>query len=242
MAAKQHEVLMDLKWEQAEIQHLKNIHRAAHQERKLLLKQQREILMKQQSTAQLQEKLHSLAGEQEVVKSGSKDNCVQLKHKKSKKYEGFSTENKESLVQHQKQVEELPGLEQSLNAQDDVFLPLEPTPSAGVEPIATLVTRKGQKCVFLESVLEEKALLSNPAPQDNEDINPYGRKNPVKGLEMLPTWCNLCLLQEENTLEGTGQSHLMLLCPICFNYFNQILIQTERETIFSFITRVSCSL
>ncbi|NXQ69625.1 CE350 protein, partial [Quiscalus mexicanus] len=62
MAAKQHEVLMELKWEQAEIQHLKNIHRAAHQERKLLLKQQREILMKQQSTAQLQEKLHSLAG------------------------------------------------------------------------------------------------------------------------------------------------------------------------------------
>ncbi|XP_071310218.1 coiled-coil domain-containing protein 187 [Agelaius tricolor] len=203
MAAKQHEVLMELKWEQAEIQHLKNIHRAAHQERKLLLKQQREILMKQHSTAQLQEKLHSLAGEQEVVQSGSKDNCVQLKHKKSKKYEGFSTENKESLVQHQKQVEELPGLEQSLNAQDDVFLPLEPTHSAGVEPIATLVTRRGQECVFLESVLEEKAFLSNPDPQDNEDINPCGRKNPVKGLGMLPTWCNLCLLQEENTLEGT---------------------------------------
>ncbi|NXF18880.1 CE350 protein, partial [Rhodinocichla rosea] len=62
MAAKQHKVLMELKWEQAEIQHLKNIHRAAHQERKLLLKQQREILMMQHSTAQLQEKLHSLAG------------------------------------------------------------------------------------------------------------------------------------------------------------------------------------
>ncbi|NXX65773.1 CE350 protein, partial [Spizella passerina] len=62
MAAKQHKVLMELKWEQAEIQHLKDIHRAAHQERKLLLKQQREILMMQHSTAQLQEKLHSLAG------------------------------------------------------------------------------------------------------------------------------------------------------------------------------------
>ncbi|NWT25411.1 CE350 protein, partial [Cardinalis cardinalis] len=62
MAAKQHKVLMELKWEQAEIQHLKNIHRAAHQERKLLLKQQREILKMQHSTAQLQEKLHSLAG------------------------------------------------------------------------------------------------------------------------------------------------------------------------------------
>nr|XP_026652831.1 centrosome-associated protein 350 isoform X1 [Zonotrichia albicollis] len=203
MAAKQHKVLMELKWEQAEIQHLRNIHRAVHQERKLLLKQQREILMMQHSTAQLQEKLHSLAGEQEVVKSGSKDNCVQLKHKKSRKYEGFSTENKESLVQHQKQGEELPGLEQSLNAQDDVFLPLEPTNSAGMEPKATLVTRKGQKCVFLESVLEEKALLSNPDPKHNEDINPCGRKNPGKGLGMLPTWCNLCLVQEENTLEGT---------------------------------------
>ncbi|NWS01271.1 CE350 protein, partial [Motacilla alba] len=62
VAAKQHKILMELKWEQAEIQHLKNIHRAAHQERKLLLKQQREILMMQHSTAQVQEKLHSVAG------------------------------------------------------------------------------------------------------------------------------------------------------------------------------------
>ncbi|NXR77032.1 CE350 protein, partial [Pycnonotus jocosus] len=62
MAAKQRKILMQLKWEQAEIQHLQNIHRAAHQERKLLLKQQREILMMKHSTAQLQEKLHSLAG------------------------------------------------------------------------------------------------------------------------------------------------------------------------------------
>ncbi|NXO42886.1 CE350 protein, partial [Locustella ochotensis] len=62
MAAKQHEILMELKREQAEIQHLQNIHRAAHQERTLLLKQQREILMMQHSAAQLQEKLHSLAG------------------------------------------------------------------------------------------------------------------------------------------------------------------------------------
>ncbi|NXM54759.1 CE350 protein, partial [Illadopsis cleaveri] len=62
VAAKQHKILMDLKREQAEIQHLQNIHRAAHQERKLLLKQQKEILMMQHSTAQLQEKLHSLAG------------------------------------------------------------------------------------------------------------------------------------------------------------------------------------
>ncbi|NXD39779.1 CE350 protein, partial [Copsychus sechellarum] len=62
MAAKQHKILMELKREQAEIQHLQNIHRGAHQERKLLLKQQREILMMQHSTAQLQEKLHSLAG------------------------------------------------------------------------------------------------------------------------------------------------------------------------------------
>ncbi|NXR52319.1 CE350 protein, partial [Hippolais icterina] len=61
-AAKQHKILMELKQEQAEIQHLQNIHRAAHQERKLLLKQQREILMMQHSTAQPQEKLHSLAG------------------------------------------------------------------------------------------------------------------------------------------------------------------------------------
>ncbi|NXA03194.1 CE350 protein, partial [Sapayoa aenigma] len=63
MAAKQSKILVELKQEQAEIQHLQNVYRAAHQERKkLLLKQQREILMMQRSTAQLQEKLHSLAG------------------------------------------------------------------------------------------------------------------------------------------------------------------------------------
>ncbi|NXH88270.1 CE350 protein, partial [Edolisoma coerulescens] len=62
VAAKQHKILTELKREQAEIWHLQNIHRAAHQERKLLLKQQREILMMQHSTAQLQEKLLSLAG------------------------------------------------------------------------------------------------------------------------------------------------------------------------------------
>ncbi|KAM7033952.1 coiled-coil domain-containing protein 187 isoform 3-T3 [Acridotheres tristis] len=202
MAAKQHKILMELKREQAEVQHLQSIQRAAHQERKLLLKQQREIFMMQNSTAQLQEKLHSLAGKQEVMKSGSKDSCVQLKPKKSKKYEGFSTENKESLVQHQKQVEEFPGLEQSLNAQDNIFLPLEPTNPAGMEPIATLITRKGQKCVFLESVLEGKA-LSNCGPKGNEDIIPCGRKYPVKSLGVLPTWCNFCLVQAENALEGT---------------------------------------
>ncbi|NXY65213.1 CE350 protein, partial [Callaeas wilsoni] len=62
MAAKQHKILMELKREQAEIQHLQNIHRAAHQERKLLLQQQREVLMMQHSTALLQETLHTLAG------------------------------------------------------------------------------------------------------------------------------------------------------------------------------------
>ncbi|NXX75427.1 CE350 protein, partial [Urocolius indicus] len=62
MAAKQRRIQMELKQEEAEIQHLQNIYRAAHQERKLLLRQQREIVMMQHSTAQLQEKLHNLAG------------------------------------------------------------------------------------------------------------------------------------------------------------------------------------
>ncbi|XP_030391706.1 centrosome-associated protein 350-like isoform X2 [Gopherus evgoodei] len=61
VAEKQHKILTRLKQEQVEIQHLRNIYRAAHQERKLLLKQQREILLMQQSTAQLQQALHELA-------------------------------------------------------------------------------------------------------------------------------------------------------------------------------------
>ncbi|NXG58271.1 CE350 protein, partial [Hemiprocne comata] len=60
VTAKQHKILMELKQEQAEIQLLQNIYRAAHQESKLLLKQQREISMMQHLTAELQEKLHNL--------------------------------------------------------------------------------------------------------------------------------------------------------------------------------------
>ncbi|XP_050175916.1 uncharacterized protein LOC126642382 isoform X3 [Myiozetetes cayanensis] len=286
MAAKQCKILMELKQEQAEIQHLQNIYRAAHQERKLLLKQQREILMMQHSTAQLQEKLHSLSGKQEVVKSqsldvlavrnqateeaiklkkmkltsgprscsssaesaapperpelsGSKESCLQLKHKQ-KKHEGFSTENKETLGQHQKQAEESPGLEQSLGvkmsrmvakrvcgaagettgsvfmakdcrnteltAQGDVLLPLEHINSAKMdEPVSTPITREGRQCAFQESVLQEEALLSNPEvdPKGNADFSPCGSKFTMKSLGMLSTWCNLCMVQAENALEGT---------------------------------------
>ncbi|XP_019396667.1 PREDICTED: centrosome-associated protein 350-like [Crocodylus porosus] len=69
VAEKQQEILTKLKQEQAEILHLRNIYRAAHQERKLLLKQQRDILLIQKSTAQLQQELHSLAGQQQFIKS-----------------------------------------------------------------------------------------------------------------------------------------------------------------------------
>ncbi|NXE46442.1 CE350 protein, partial [Casuarius casuarius] len=62
VAEKQRKILTELQQEQAEIQHLQNIYKAAHQERKLLLKHQREILMMQRSTAQLQEELNNLTG------------------------------------------------------------------------------------------------------------------------------------------------------------------------------------
>ncbi|KAM6372452.1 coiled-coil domain-containing protein 187 [Pluvialis apricaria] len=291
MVAKQHKILMELKQKQAEIQHLQNIYRAAHQERKLLLTQQRELLMMQHSTAQLQEKLNNLAGKPEVIKSqsldvsltrsptteearklktarlisspklysssaestaqperpdlsGNKDTCVQLKNKQSNKYEGFSTENQKTVVQYQKQAEESPGLEQSLgvqhpnasetvakkdcgatsqttgsvfmikdcintepNAWDPVLLSREHANSARMdEPISTPVTREGRQCAFPESVLKEKAFITNPKtdPKDNEDTNPCDSKFTVKGLGMHSTLCNLCLVQAENTLQGTG--------------------------------------
>ncbi|XP_050764119.1 centrosome-associated protein 350-like [Gymnogyps californianus] len=283
MAAKQRKILMELKQEQAEIQHLQNIYRAAHQERKLLLKQQREILIMRHSTAQLQEKLHNLAGKQELRRSpateeaiklkttrlisspklysssaestahperpdlsGNRESCIQLKNKQSKKCEGFSTENRKTPVQHQKQAEESPGWEQplgvqgpdaseavakkvcgatsqttgsvfmikdckntELNAQGHVLLPLEHANSARMdEPTSTPITREGRKLALPESVLEEKALISNPKidPKDNEDINPCDSKFTVKGLGMLSTLCNLCLVQAENTLQGTGDA------------------------------------
>ncbi|XP_053940496.1 coiled-coil domain-containing protein 187 isoform X2 [Cuculus canorus] len=161
-ATKQCKILTELKQEQAEIQHLQNIYREAHQERKLLLKQQREILRMQHSTARLQEKLHNMTGNQEVKSldvsltrsatteeaiklnamrltsspklyhsssstepaahpersdlSGSRASCVHLKNKQRDKYEGFSAEHK-TLAQYQKEAEESPGLEQSLDGQ-----------------------------------------------------------------------------------------------------------------------------
>ncbi|XP_072906393.1 uncharacterized protein [Hemitrygon akajei] len=51
---KQQEVLLKLQKEKAEIRHLRNACRVAHQERKLLLKQQQEIFRIHQSTAHLQ--------------------------------------------------------------------------------------------------------------------------------------------------------------------------------------------
>ncbi|XP_014798226.1 PREDICTED: centrosome-associated protein 350-like [Calidris pugnax] len=181
MAAKQCQILTELKQEQAEIQHLQNIYRAAHQERKLLLKQQREILMMRHSTAQLQEKLHNLAGKPEVIKSESLDSGVQLRNKQSKKYEGFSTEER-TLVQYQKRAEESPGLERSLdvqelNAQDHVLLPLEHANSARMdEPISTPITSQGRRHVFLEPMLKEKAFISNPKTDPKD--------NPVKATEV----------------------------------------------------------
>ncbi|XP_075434973.1 coiled-coil domain-containing protein 187 isoform X4 [Ascaphus truei] len=56
---KQREILTNLKQEQAEIRHMHNIYRAAHQERKLLLKQQKEVFRMHQSAAHMQQKLQS---------------------------------------------------------------------------------------------------------------------------------------------------------------------------------------
>ncbi|XP_074871960.1 coiled-coil domain-containing protein 187 [Carettochelys insculpta] len=71
IAGKQRKILAKLKQEQAEIQHLRNIYRAAHRERKLLLSQQREILLMQQSTAKLQRELHGLAGRSQFTNSSA---------------------------------------------------------------------------------------------------------------------------------------------------------------------------
>uniref|UniRef100_UPI00398F72E2 centrosome-associated protein 350-like n=1 Tax=Pristiophorus japonicus TaxID=55135 RepID=UPI00398F72E2 len=56
---KQREILVKLQQEKAEIRHLQNVYRAAHQERKLLLKQQQEIFRIHQTTAHLQSQLVS---------------------------------------------------------------------------------------------------------------------------------------------------------------------------------------
>ncbi|XP_075761675.1 coiled-coil domain-containing protein 187 isoform X3 [Pelodiscus sinensis] len=82
IAEKQHKILTKLNKEQAEIQHLRNIYRAAHQERKLLLKQQREILLMQQSTAQLQRELHGLTGGPQFT-NGSADLEKAIKKEKT---------------------------------------------------------------------------------------------------------------------------------------------------------------
>ncbi|XP_043576430.1 centrosome-associated protein 350-like isoform X2 [Chiloscyllium plagiosum] len=68
---KQREILMKLQQEKAEIRHLQNVYKAAHQERKLLLKQQQEIFRIHQTTAHLQCQLDRSAMDPQVL--GSRD-------------------------------------------------------------------------------------------------------------------------------------------------------------------------
>eukprot|EP00075_Anas_platyrhynchos_P037258 XP_027326511.1 uncharacterized protein LOC101791057 isoform X4 [Anas platyrhynchos] len=94
-----------------------------------------------------------------------------------------------------------------LHAQDHILLHLERVNSAGTdEAIATSTTIEGRKCVIPESVLKEKAFVSNAKiePKDNEDINPCFSKFTVKNLGMLTTLCNLCQAQTGNIPQETG--------------------------------------
>ncbi|XP_048414558.2 centrosome-associated protein 350-like [Stegostoma tigrinum] len=68
---KQREILMKLQQEKVEIRHLQNVYKAAHQERKLLLKQQQEIFRIHQTTAHLQCQLDRSATDPQV--SGLRD-------------------------------------------------------------------------------------------------------------------------------------------------------------------------
>ncbi|XP_051787454.1 uncharacterized protein LOC114657340 [Erpetoichthys calabaricus] len=60
---KQEEVVKKLRQEQAEIQHLKNLHQSARQQRKLLLQHQKEIVGIQQSAAQLHKDLQEVSAD-----------------------------------------------------------------------------------------------------------------------------------------------------------------------------------
>ncbi|XP_051836299.1 coiled-coil domain-containing protein 187 isoform X2 [Antechinus flavipes] len=61
MTEEQHQILMDLKKEQAELKHQQNIYEVAHQERKFLLTQQKDLSTIQQSTSDLQSEFTVLA-------------------------------------------------------------------------------------------------------------------------------------------------------------------------------------
>lgn len=50
-------------------------------------------------------------------------------------------------------------MEQSLSAQDNVFLPLEPTNTAGMEPVATLLTIEDKKGAFLVRITSGITLM-----------------------------------------------------------------------------------
>ncbi|XP_029467732.1 coiled-coil domain-containing protein 187 [Rhinatrema bivittatum] len=120
----QQEILSRLQQEQAEIMHLHNIYKAAHQERKLLVKQQRAIQRMQRSTAHLQQKLHGsedswqlFNGQTVVMQKGgatlklseddtsipvaamSKTGDAQSQLKKSRKYTANGTQREETPVE-----------------------------------------------------------------------------------------------------------------------------------------------
>ncbi|XP_056396977.1 coiled-coil domain-containing protein 187 [Hyla sarda] len=74
------EIQRGLKEEQAEIRHLQNMYKAAHQERKLLLRQQKEILRIQQSAAHIQQKLNNSGATLQVSELVAPDPFMQSRY------------------------------------------------------------------------------------------------------------------------------------------------------------------
>ncbi|XP_066436605.1 coiled-coil domain-containing protein 187 isoform X2 [Eleutherodactylus coqui] len=172
------EIQRNLKEEQAEIRHLHNVYKAAHQERKLLLRQQKEILRIQQSAAHIQHKLHKSGVTPQVSELIDLDPSTQLaRHRTFHE----STLASEHLNQNtQSSISEL-------SEDDDITEKTQPTETYQVQ------------------TAEDGSISPGPGVFDNSTLRSFPQSREVADEEedYIPDGS-----AEGNALSGSPQNHL----------------------------------
>ncbi|XP_073496240.1 coiled-coil domain-containing protein 187 isoform X3 [Phyllobates terribilis] len=175
----EHEIQRNLKQEQAEILHLHNIYKAAHQERKLLLKQQKEILRIQQSAAHIQQKLHKSGVTLEVSE-------LDLSTQQSK-----YIPLRDSILASEPMNQDTQSAISDLSEDDDIAEKPETYPAQEAEDEST--SPVPEVCDLQRPEAAEEKAIYNP------DINHDGARRERNQ-------CNVSLCSADGTAEGDSSS------------------------------------
>ncbi|XP_068104120.1 coiled-coil domain-containing protein 187 [Hyperolius riggenbachi] len=186
------EIEKNMKEEQAEIRHLHNIYKAAHQERKLLLRQQKEILRIQQSAADLHQRLRSsgeaaqvsVANDTGVLREELPDDAM----RNSPSFTQQPHHNTESAISDLSEDDDITGNADRTPLAED-HQPIESPPIRRGPPVLPKVKRisavREQKTV---SPPREGADESHPLSEHSEQLTGSLRRPLTNGCQGLLTW------------------------------------------------------